>query len=85
MRSESASTIVAFYRQVYMPVSRNCILTASGRNVLGIDGLEALVNGLRERDEACELPSNVENWPKQWSFPQSSEKEKHRRQRWIKI
>ena len=58
-----------------MPVSRNCMLAASGRNVLGIDGLEALVNGLRKRDEACELPSSVENWPKQWSFPpQPSEK-----------
>jgi hypothetical protein len=58
-----------------MPVSRNCTPVASGRNVLGIDGLEALVNGLRERDEACELPSSVENWLKQWSFSQPSEKE----------
>ena len=44
-----------------MPVSRNCILVTSGRNVLRMDGLEALVNGLGERDEACELPSSVEN------------------------
>ena len=52
-----------------MPVSRNCTLVASGRNVLGINGLEALVNGLGERDEAYDLPSSIENWLKQWSFP----------------